>query len=236
MAFCRNCGQEIPEGSKFCDKCGSVVEMGINRKVANPEGIVAAPISEGKFESTKRESLLKKILKTLGIVLACLVVFCIIAGIALYKLGQYIDSKNKTTDTVMKAETFYEETELTKDENKTAKVEKNSTDKDNKEDKKVDIVEDSEDKEVEGGVDPDLKEFLDSYEAFMDEYVEFMKKYNSDPSNAVTMINDYVKILGKYQEFAAKAENYKQEDMSKEDLAYYVDSMARIEKKLLEAM
>ncbi len=26
MAFCKNCGAELPEGGKFCVKCGQKVE------------------------------------------------------------------------------------------------------------------------------------------------------------------------------------------------------------------
>ena len=28
MAYCRNCGSEIPEGVKFCTNCGSAVDGG----------------------------------------------------------------------------------------------------------------------------------------------------------------------------------------------------------------
>lgn len=30
MAFCRNCGSEIPEGTKFCSNCGTSVEINTN--------------------------------------------------------------------------------------------------------------------------------------------------------------------------------------------------------------
>lgn len=36
---------------------------------------------------------------------------------------------------------------------------------------------------------PEVKEFLDAYEACMDEYVDFMQKYmNADPSSMVPMM------------------------------------------------
>jgi len=100
-------------------------------------------------------------------------------------------------------------------------------------DEEVDVSTES---ESTGGVNPDLKAFLDSYEDFMDEYVEFMKKYQSNPNNALSMMGDYMKILSKYEEFAKTADSYDQDEMSKEDLAYYIEAMARIEKKMLEAL
>ncbi|MCR5654407.1 MAG: zinc-ribbon domain-containing protein [Lachnospiraceae bacterium] len=84
------------------------------------------------------------------------------------------------------------------------------------------------------GLDPELKAFLDSYEDFMDEYVNFMKSYSSNPTNAASMMGQYSEIMQKYYDFAEKAEQYDSDEMSKEDAAYYLDTMARIEKKLLE--
>ena|GEM_PF-6320414 len=88
--------------------------------------------------------------------------------------------------------------------------------------------------EEKTGLNPELKAFLDSYEAFMDEYVDFMKRYSSDPMNAASMMDQYSNIMKKYYEFAEKAEQYDSQEMSKEDAAYYLDTMTRIEKKMLE--
>ena len=63
-----------------------------------------------------------------------------------------------------------------------------------------------------------------------------MKKYSQNPENALTMIGDYYDIIEKYEEFARKADQYNQDEMSKEDLAYYLDAMNRIEKKYLEIL
>jgi len=82
-------------------------------------------------------------------------------------------------------------------------------------------------------LDPDLKAFLDSYEAFIDEYVEFMKKYQSDTTNTVAMLNDYTNIMNRYADFAEKIEKYDTETMSKADLEYYLDVTNRCSKKML---
>lgn len=86
------------------------------------------------------------------------------------------------------------------------------------------------------GVDPDLKAFLDSYEEFMDEYVEFMKVYSSNPNNAVAMIGEYMELMNKLAEFEEKANAYNQDEMSDEDLKYYLEVMARIEGKMITAL
>lgn len=83
-------------------------------------------------------------------------------------------------------------------------------------------------------VDPDLKKFLDSYEDFVDDYIAFMKKYQSNPQNALSMMNDYMDMLAKYNDFASKAAQYNTNTMSQADATYYLEVMARIEKKLLD--
>lgn len=86
-----------------------------------------------------------------------------------------------------------------------------------------------------GGLDPDFKAAMDSYEAFIDEYVAFMKKYNKNP-NDISLITDYADYIGKYSEFAASIAKWEDEDLNNEELAYYIDVQARVSKKLLEAV
>jgi len=80
-------------------------------------------------------------------------------------------------------------------------------------------------------ISPDLKEFLDSYEAVMDEYCEFMKDYN--PSD-MTMLVKYTELMQKYIEFAQKAEALNKETMNTKEALYYSEVMLRVSKKLLE--
>ncbi len=87
----------------------------------------------------------------------------------------------------------------------------------------------------DAGVDPELKEFLDSYEAFVDEYIEFMNKYNDAGTNdVVSMLNDYTEYMKKLADFSEKAQQYDQNTMSTADLSYYLDVTNRINQKLLK--
>ena len=83
-------------------------------------------------------------------------------------------------------------------------------------------------------VTPELKSFLDSYEAFMDEYVVFMGKYKENPSDT-TLLLEYSKYLQKYSDFVAKAEAIDQKNLSKADLSYYLEVTSRVSQKLLNA-
>ena len=56
-----------------------------------------------------------------------------------------------------------------------------------------------------GGLDPDFKAAMDSYEKFMDEYVAFMKKYSANPTD-MSLITDYAdyeqirRLRGRFRE------------------------------------
>lgn len=92
----------------------------------------------------------------------------------------------------------------------------------------------AESKKDNGKVDPKLKEFLDSYESYMDQYIEFMLKMNKNP-NDVTIMAEYAKMMAKYAEFAKAIEKYDTDKMSPADRAYYLEVMARVNKKLTDA-
>lgn len=84
------------------------------------------------------------------------------------------------------------------------------------------------------GISKEFKEFMDSYEAYMNEYVEFMKKYQKN-STDLTLIAQYAETVKKYTEWADKFDKYDEEhDLTKEELAYYLDVQTRVNKKLLE--
>ena len=83
-----------------------------------------------------------------------------------------------------------------------------------------------------GGVDPDLKAWLDSYESFMDQYVAFMKSY--DGSSSTALLN-YAAMMAKYADFTEKLDEWDTEEMSSADYSYYLTVVNRVNTKLLSA-
>lgn len=84
------------------------------------------------------------------------------------------------------------------------------------------------------GVTPELKDFLDSYEAYMDQYILFMQNYeNSD--NPYAMLSDYLTMMQRYSEFSDALSNYDTDNMSAADSAYYFEVTMRVTQKLLAA-
>ncbi len=84
----------------------------------------------------------------------------------------------------------------------------------------------------ENGVTIEFKEFMDSYEEFMNGYCDFMESY--DASNA-SMLLKYASLMEDYADFAQKTDAYNEDNLSPEDYKYYVDVMARVQKRLIDA-
>lgn len=85
-----------------------------------------------------------------------------------------------------------------------------------------------------GGLDPDFKAAMDSYENFMDEYVAFMKKYKANPGD-LSILTDYADYMSKYADFVEDFEKWEDEEMNAAETAYYIEVQSRVSKKLLEA-
>ena len=87
---------------------------------------------------------------------------------------------------------------------------------------------------AENEIRPEVKAFLDAYEACMDEYVDFMQKYmNADPSSMASMMGDYYSILARYTEFAEKIDAFDESELTNAELAYYLEVTNRVSQKLL---
>ncbi len=303
MAFCMNCGNEVPDGTKFCPNCGTQVGSSVTPdRVAESQNVQQQSREPVAFQQNTyspqppvqepQPSGLDKFGKFLGIILLILAVLDfssdpailtiilsagIIAG-AIFCLNKKYKLKGFTIIALILAaiclfsgvgqakkyglftippEEYASSSTTTKEKTETAKEEKAVDDTLNKSEAKAEPKEDvtvtdeektvpeekvEEKKEEQsketsqaGGVDPDLKAFLDSYEEFVDQYVEFMKKYNSDPNNMVSMLGEYGEMMQKYADFADKIDKYDSSSMSTEDSKYYIEVTTRCAQKMLEA-
>lgn len=81
------------------------------------------------------------------------------------------------------------------------------------------------------GIRPEFKETMDSYEAFFDEYCDFMTKYK-ETDDIVSMASDFASYMTQYADFMAKMDAMKDEEMSTEESAYYLEVTGRILEKV----
>ncbi len=82
-------------------------------------------------------------------------------------------------------------------------------------------------------LDKDFKAAMDAYEAFVDEYVDIFKKYKANPTD-MSILAEYTDYVTRYEEVCETFEAWEDEDLSADELAYYVDVQARVSKKLIE--
>ena len=88
--------------------------------------------------------------------------------------------------------------------------------------------------ELVDGMRPEFKEAMDSYEEFFDEYCAFMKKYK-DSNNAISLLGDYTNYMTKYVDMTEKMNEWNSdEEMTNEELKYYIEVTGRINQKLLD--
>ena len=85
------------------------------------------------------------------------------------------------------------------------------------------------------GVSPEFKAALDSYERFFDEYIAIMNRMKSNPSD-LSILSQYADYMGRYADMLQKFEAMEKQDMTKEEMAYYLEVSNRITQKLLNAM
>ncbi|MDO4647105.1 MAG: zinc-ribbon domain-containing protein [Eubacteriales bacterium] len=84
-------------------------------------------------------------------------------------------------------------------------------------------------------VDPELKEFLDSYETVMNSYCDFMEKYDTaSETEQLSMSIDYLRLTGEYADMLGKMDAYDTSTMSAADLAYYTEVTTRVNARLLQ--
>ncbi len=80
------------------------------------------------------------------------------------------------------------------------------------------------------GIRPEFKEAMDSYEAFYTEYCEFMKEYSENPTDFAK----YADMLVKAEEMNEAFEAWDEDELTNEELKYYLDVNDRVMKMLVD--
>lgn len=83
------------------------------------------------------------------------------------------------------------------------------------------------------GLRPEFKEAMDSYEAFYDEYCDFMIEYKDNPTD-LKLLPEYTDMLIEASKMEEAFEVWEDEEMSNEELTYYLEVTNRITEKLLD--
>lgn len=83
------------------------------------------------------------------------------------------------------------------------------------------------------GLRPEFKQAMDSYESFYNEYVDLLKQYKANPTD-FSILTKYMSMLSKVEEIDAAFKAWDSSDMTSEELKYYLEVSARIQKKLVD--
>ena len=211
MATCRQCGAPLQEGTKFCPECGAPIERA-------PVRMTACPQIEYPTEKPRKRR--KSIFRRWWFWVLAVIVIAGVAGRSGTKTpsrptarqtAPVATSAPNATPRATAAPTAEPAAELTAEPTPGPQA-----------------------AIPENEIRPEVKEFLDAYEACMDEYVDFMQKYmNADPTSMVSMMGDYYSILARYTEFAEKIDAFDESELTNAELAYYLEVTNRVSQKLL---
>ena len=77
----------------------------------------------------------------------------------------------------------------------------------------------------------EFKKTMDDYEDFMNSYCDLMEEYNSDPAG---VMDEYLEMNQKYITVMEELDAIDEDELTDEELAYYLEVMNRINARLLE--
>ena len=208
MIYCSRCGAAQQDGAKFCSECGAPLQNRTLQIAENhPQTPNSMPNQEGR-QRKKRKPLLRR-----WWVWALIVV--VIAG----ALGKRAGSRPTRT--------MPRQTETIATARPAATAKPASTPRPKATAAPMPTA-------APADVSPEFKATMDSYEAFFDEFIDFLKVMSDDSDDIGTLLR-YASMMMQYADTLEKLEAIDESMLSPADDAYYIEVMARIELKLLEA-
>ncbi len=216
MTFCSKCGAAQQEGAKFCTECGAPITNEPARTLEIMPQTEYVPQKQQKYR--RKKPLLRRWWVW---ALVIVIVVGVVGKRGRQKEPQIVYRQPETVATAKPVQTARPAPTATPAAQPSATPEAEPT--------KVPAA-----SPAENTVRPEVREFLDSYEACMYEYVAFMKKYmNADAASAVSMMGDYYKILARYAEYAEKIDALDESELTDAELAYYLEVTNRVSQNLL---
>lgn len=150
------------------------------------------------------------------------------------------DTANSGKKELMSGETsnssvtsIQEVTETEENDNYSAEVSEESIESSSAAETELTEIQEAE-QNTSDSIRPEIKEALDSYEAFMDEYCDFMKKYSESPDD-LSLLVSYLDYMTKYTEAMENLDKIDDMDMNDAELKYYLEVTTRVSAKLIEA-
>ncbi len=213
MSFCSRCGAKLNEGDPFCPGCGAPVSG-----ESHPE-LPDAPQFEYPVQSSRIPAGRKPLFKRWWFWVLVLV----IVG------GVFGRSGVQRTPSAAPGRTESNTIEIPTNTDTSSQDPGHTARPDPAPEKDPPPA-------AENEIRPEVKEFLDAYEACMDEYVAFMQKYaKASTDEMVAMMGDYYSVLNEYTEYAEKMDALDESELTNAELAYYIEVTNRVSQKLLKA-
>ena len=223
MTYCSQCGAAQQDGAKFCTECGAPIRNESVQIVGEHPQAPFFAAQNAMRQKRKKKSLLRRWWFWVVIIVVAFSLF----GKRGKKTAPQVTSRQAETVATAAPITTPRATVKPTATPKSAVTAPPAT-------PKPTAAPAPEAPAAPTGVSPEFKATMDSYEAFFDEYIDFMKAMSDDPSN-MAMLLKYASMMTQYAETMEKLEAIDESKLSPSDDAYYIEVMARIEVKLLQA-
>lgn len=261
MSFCVNCGNQLQDNVKFCPSCGTAVQSGSDSASKSEAPKISPETNSQIVEHSNESNCLKEkncanrkqnkgLWTLLGVVslalaiyawcvkgtVATIIISIIAIGLAIFSLIKKAKLKAFPILGIIVAAlllvawiiqwTVFDKKDSANEGTTSVSItETSSVKKDTSSDSLLASV-----------VNSDFKKTMDSYEQFFNDYASFLEKYSkADGSeDAFAMLADYTTFMTKYAETMEALDSIDVEKLSTADYAYYVEVMARINKRLAE--